>query len=226
MNSLNHPNILKTCGLFLGSEEIEPSILLEYCSMDLDNAIKNKILSKVQLACSVYQIACGMKFIHFRKIIHRDLKPKNILISSDGTIKIGDFGISKLISDDGESMTDGMGTLYFMAPEIDEKNYNEKVDVYSFGVLIYFILSNGEMPKITIKDKFLGKKAEIPKTFTDFSRELIDSCWNFAPEDRPSFENIYNQLKDHTDQLLDFDSSEIIEVKDFIAKHEKMIPHY
>ncbi|KAK8896169.1 spindle assembly checkpoint kinase [Tritrichomonas musculus] len=89
----------------------------------------------------IYQIADGMKYVHLKKIIHRDLKPSNILIGFDGNIRISDFGISKLMTDDEISMTTGVGTQKFKAPElINEIQYNEKVDVYSFGVLVYFIL--------------------------------------------------------------------------------------
>ena len=69
-----------------------------------------------------------MKYVHFKKIVHRDLKPSNIFISSDKTAKIGDFGISKIMSaEDQTQMTGGLGTLFFMAPEVaDEKKYDEK----------------------------------------------------------------------------------------------------
>lgn len=213
MNALNHPNILKSYGFFNGNKEMAASILLEYCPMNLDEAIKKEQLTKVQRACSFYEIASGMKFVHLNKIIHRDIKPSNILISEDGHIKVSDFGISKLFLSDEESLSSGVGSRKFMAPEIiNEEKYNEKVDVYSFGVLIYFIISNGEMPKITITQIGIGKKAPIPNDFTEFAKQLINSCWNFNPEQRPSFEYICAQLDDKADELLDLTQSETYRV--------------
>ena len=108
MNMLNHPNILKAFCIFLGSEEDLPSILLEFCPHNLIFAIINKMMTSNEISFVIYQIAEGMRYIHFNKIIHRDLKPSNILIASDGTIKISDFGISKLMALEQFSMTIGV----------------------------------------------------------------------------------------------------------------------
>lgn len=65
-----------------------------------------------------------------------------------------------------QSLTHGIGTQKYMAPEIiNEEPYDEKVDVYSFGVLVYFIISGGELPNIKIRDVCLGKSADIPSSF-------------------------------------------------------------
>ena len=95
-----------------------PSLLLEYCSMNLEKAIKNKTFTKNQVVFTICQIAEEMKYVHFRIVFHRDLKPTNILIGSDDTIKISDFGISKLMTAEKRSMAKGLGTQKFMAPEI------------------------------------------------------------------------------------------------------------
>ena len=177
--------------MYLSDETTPPSIILEHCLQNIEDAIQKNSFSKQQIIYSIYQIAEGMKYVHFQKVIHRDLKPSNILITDDGTIKIGDFGISKIIEKDSdkESLTTGIGTLFFMAPEIiNEEKYDEKVDVYSFGVLVYFILSGGEMPKIKIRDICCGNKASIPSEFNKFAKDLIESCWNFDPSQRPSFD--------------------------------------
>ena len=95
---MDHQNILKAKGFFMSSKKIPPCILLEYCPLSLQKAIEDKIFSNEELAKIIYQITEGMKYIHFKKVIHRDLKPTNILITSDGTVKICDFGISKLMT--------------------------------------------------------------------------------------------------------------------------------
>ena len=225
MNMLNHPNILKTFGIFLSNKEMDPSILLEFCPTNLTNEIKN--LSRVQLICIIYQIIEGMKYIHFNKIIHRDLKPSNILIADDGTIKISDFGISKLMTEE-QTMTVGKGTYNYMAPEIvnEDDHYNEKVDVYSFGVLMFFILNNGELPKIRLVDISAGKKMQIPPTFNDLASGLINSCWNYEPSDRPSFKEILQKLESENFRLIDLTESESAEVNTFVRQHKEKIPSY
>ena len=229
MNMLDHPNILKTYGIFFSDEKMPPSILLEYCPLNLSDLIQSKSLSKVEIVISIYQIVEGMKYVHFRNVIHRDLKPSNILIAVDEkTIKIGDFGISKLMNAEEQSMTGGVGTQKFMAPEIIDENddYDEKVDVYSFGVLLFFMLSSGNLPKIKMSDKMKGKKAEIPNSFTQFSTKLISSCWNFNSKDRPSFEQILKDLELNNYDLVKLNSSEIAEVRQLINEHKEKIPDY
>lgn len=85
------------------------------------------------------------------------------------------FGISKLITEEKFLMTIGVGTNKFMGPEIiAEEDYNEKVDVYSFGVLVFYTLSGGQLPKIKTPQIFREKKAEIPSSFTEFAKDLIN----------------------------------------------------
>lgn len=162
------------------------------------------------------------------KIIHRDLKPENIMIASDGIIKIGDFGISKLMTTEEQSKTYGIGTQKFMAPEIiDENNdYNEKVDVYSFGVLMFYMLNNGEMPVLKMSDKMTGKKAKIPSGFTDFSRDLINNCWNFQSKDRPSFAEMIDDMEKNNYSIVELSKSELNEIKLLIKQHKEKMPSY
>ena len=228
ISMLSHPNIIKTLGIFLSNEKIPPSMILEYFPMNLETFIENKTFSKQQIVCMIYQIVEAMKYVHFRKVIHRDLKPTNILVDSDGTIKICDFGISKLMSIEEQTLTRGIGTQKFMAPEIinEEEKYDEKVDVYSFGVVAYFMLSGGELPKIKIFDIPKGKKAEIPSSFTDFSKKLIYDCWNLDPKDRPSFAQILERLIKNHFKLADLDDTETENVENFVKQHQSKILKY
>ncbi|KAK8876123.1 hypothetical protein M9Y10_006311 [Tritrichomonas musculus] len=226
MNMMDHPNILKTHGIFLSDETNPPSILLDLCPMNLHKVITEKLFNNAKIVFMIYQIAEGMRYVHFQKVIHRDLKPTNILIESDGTIKICDFGISKLMTA-GEQVTKGIGTQKFMSPEVmNEEDYNEKADVYSFGVIVFFILSGGEMPRISIRDICNGQKAEIPTTFTSFSNDLIDSCWNFKPDERPSFNDICEDIEHHEFNLLELTEQERNEVETLIKQHKEKIPPY
>ena len=228
INLLQHPNIVKAYGIFLSNSTHPPSILLEYLPTNLEKSIEDKKLTHIQIVIIIFQIVEGMKYVHFHKVIHRDLKPTNILIGNDGTVKICDFGISKLMTLEEQSMTRGVGTQKFMAPEIinEEEIYDEKVDVYSFGVLLYYILSGGQLPKIKLGDILKGKKAEIPSTFTSFAKEIINDCWNFKSKDRPSFKTILERMDQNDYKLLNLTNSEIKNVKSFVKQHKTKIPKY
>lgn len=226
LNILDHPNIIKAFGFFTSSAKRPPCIVLEYCAASLDDLISRGGLSNEDLAFIVYQIADGMRYIHSKGVIHRDLKPANILVDTDCVIKISDFGISKLMSVEEQTMTLGAGTQKFMAPEIinEDDHYNEKVDVYSFGVLLFFILSGGEFPKIKMFDIPLGKKAPIPETFTELAKGLIDECWNLVPADRPSFEDIVSVLVENHFEVTPLDENEKKNVESRVKAHQAKIP--
>lgn len=210
-------------------DKTTPSIVvLEHCTQNIGTAINNKSLSGPQIVSSIYQIAEGMKYVHFHKIIHRDLKPSNILIADDNVIKICDFGISKLMTAEEQTKTRGIGTQKFMAPEIinEDIDYNEKVDVYSFGVLVFFILNNGDLSTIKIGDIFKGKKIKIPDEFAPFAKQLISNCWKLNPEKRPSFKNILESMKINQYQLVPLLNKEIKQVCMLVKQHKAKIPYY
>ena len=223
LNQLTHPNIVKVFGFFYGNSNHGPSILLELCSSNLVDEMANKNLTKVQIVCIVYQIVEGMKFVHLKGIIHRDLKPHNILLNKNGCAKIADFGIAKIVS--LETQTSFVGTQKFMAPELlnEVEKYDNKVDVYSFGVLLYWILNNGEMPKITLIQMGTGKMAKIPDSVNKFATKLIQDCWSFDPKQRPSFESISNTLRSNKFKILDLSDSEVKQVESFVKKNDEEI---
>ena len=79
-----------------------------------------------------------MKYIHDLKILHRDLKTSNIFLTSNGQIKIGDFGISKILQETNENAQTTVGTPYYLSPEIcQNKPYSYKSDVWSLGCILY-----------------------------------------------------------------------------------------
>ncbi|OHT08719.1 hypothetical protein TRFO_04803 [Tritrichomonas foetus] len=156
MSKISHPNIVKTYGICYGDENHQPSILLEYCPSNLKKM--NKKLNNEEKTRIIYEICSGMKYIHQCGLIHRDLKPENILLDHEKHVKICDFGISTLSSEN--THTSFIGTPVYMSPEQhnNDTHYTNKVDVYSFGILLLFMLTNGQMPHIPIIDIIQGKK--------------------------------------------------------------------
>jgi hypothetical protein len=86
-------------------------------------------------------IARAIAYLHDHGIVHRDLKPGNVFLEN-GTVKVGDYGLSKAIScSQRTAQTQSVGTVHYMAPEISTGNYNKQIDVYAAGIILYEMLS-------------------------------------------------------------------------------------
>ena len=123
-------------------------------------------MNAVQLVRSwAIELAQALAFLHQCKppIIHRDLKPENILLADNGSIKLADFGLSKICQNKGRGqyqMTGETGTLQYMAPEvIRSEQYDSSVDLYSFALVLWFLI-HGETPLNDTRPQDLYKAAD------------------------------------------------------------------
>mmetsp|Transcript_16105 Transcript_16105/g.25754 ORF Transcript_16105/g.25754 Transcript_16105/m.25754 type:complete len:241 (+) Transcript_16105:679-1401(+) len=126
-------------------------ILMEYMfSGNLTQKMRNKKLRLEEALDIAISIGQAVAYLHGNRppIIHRDLKPDNIMFGSGGQAKLGDFGLARIRAskkmDRGYKMTGRTGTLRYMAPEvlIEPVEYDEKVDVYSLGLITYFVVTS------------------------------------------------------------------------------------
>jgi mitogen-activated protein kinase 15 len=112
---------------------------------DLHNVISEGILKDVHMRFIVYQLAKALKYLHSAAIIHRDLKPSNILVNSNCTIKLCDFGLVRSLqpNDNNPALTEGVATRWYRAPEVllGSKSYSTPADIWSFGCIIYEIIA-------------------------------------------------------------------------------------
>ena len=103
-----------------------------------EKAKYNKYFDENQLLDWLTQIGLGLKHIHDRKVIHRDLKPGNVFLSKTGFIKLGDFGIARVLSNTIEKAQTMVGTPYYIAPEtVKGRPYSYKVDIWSLGIIMH-----------------------------------------------------------------------------------------
>ncbi|KAH0790738.1 TKL family protein kinase [Histomonas meleagridis] len=173
-------------------------------------------------------VAYGMASLHALSIIHRDLKSLNILLDGNCLPKIIDFGISRFHGEQGELVTVTIGTPHWMAPEMfDSSHYDNKVDVYSFAILLWEMLT-GETPfeGMTAFQIMLGvtqnnQRPPIPEDTPDGLRTLIENCWESNPKDRPTFVEIFQTFANHEAEFADTDQSKVDALVGFIQQDEQ-----
>jgi serine/threonine protein kinase len=206
MTHLRHPNIVLLMGACT-----EPGNLMIITEMmpkgDVSSIIHNSnsklsLLKKLHMAKDVAQ---GMNWLHCSNppIIHRDVKPTNLLVDDNWNVKICDFGLST-ISRDNAVKDNGMapGTPLWMSPEVLQgKDLNEKVDIYSYGIVLWEMLT-GEEP-FTDHDSYNAfvqavciekERPPIPEDMHASLSNLLELCWHATPEMRPTFETIIGML--------------------------------
>ena len=134
--------------------------------------------------------------MHDRKILHRDLKTQNIFLTSKGEIKIGDFGIARVLQSTYDYAQTAIGTPYYLSPEIcQEKPYNQKSDIWSLGCILYEIITlkhafDATSMKALVFKILRGTYPEIPKMYSQELRDLIAEMLTKEPEKRPSIKKI------------------------------------
>lgn len=200
LRRLNHPNIVQ----FKGVSTQAPCfcIIMEYCPYGsvYDHLKDGKPIPPKLLMDWTKQIATAMSYLHQHKIIHRDLKSPNILIGSSECIKISDFGTSREWNNMSTRMSFA-GTVAWMAPEvIRNEPCSEKVDVWSFGVVLWELLTC-EMPYSDVDSSAIiwgvGSNSlhlPIPQTCPDGFKLLVKQCLSAKPRNRPSFRHILMHL--------------------------------
>ena len=143
LKKIDHKNIIKIFEFYIDDNNYY--LVTEYCKGGELFALLIKIkLTEIQIAYIMFQLFSAINYCHKMKIIHRDLKPENILITQNNKgfirIKICDFGTSQIFRK-GEVQYSIVGSLLYMAPEIIEKKYNFKCDLWSCGVIMYLLLT-------------------------------------------------------------------------------------
>jgi len=149
-------------------------------------------------------VAEALAYLHPR-VVHRDLKAQNVLLDAAGRAKVCDFGIAKFKDRTFVSTVNGQaGTPAYMAPELfDGGQVTEKVDVYSFGILLWEMLT-GRVPWSDVPSPMqviyyvgvLGQRPPMPEACHPGLQQLIQSCWAESPGQRPIFSEILARLRE------------------------------
>jgi len=162
------------------------------------NMLESKPISLRKIIRFALDIARGMEYVHAQGIIHRDLKPENVLVDKNCRLKIADFGIA-CVASKCDSLR---GTYRWMAPEmIKGKCYGRKVDVYSFGLILWELVSGtlpfADMNPVQVAVAVIDKNSRpvIPTHCPHGLRDLINQCWALKPQKRLEFCQIVRVLE-------------------------------
>jgi len=208
LQELKNTNIVKYCDKYYLYRIIDQSkkkiyIIMEYCkggdmAQIIRKCIKECTYIQESMIWKIFsQILQAINICHTRKqgkILHRDIKPGNIFLDSYNNAKLGDFGLSKILSIGNCFAQSHVGTPYYMSPElIKENKYNEKCDIWSLGCLIYEMAAlkppfEASTHLLLAKKITLGKFERIPIRYSEDLQSIIEKMLKINQNERPSAE--------------------------------------
>ncbi|VDD89717.1 unnamed protein product [Enterobius vermicularis] len=212
LRELRHPNIVALEVVIMEEEKLY--LIFEFLSMDLKKFLDG-IPPGVMMSCYtqksyLYQILQAMYFCHRRRILHRDLKPQNLLVNSNGIIKLADFGLARAIGIPVRVYTHEIVTLWYRAPEIllGSQRYSMPVDIWSIGCIF---------AEMALKKPLFQGDSEIDELFRIFRilTTPTEELWagvTTLPDYKPSFPQwTVNQLEDRVRDYMNPDAIDLLQ---------------
>ncbi|XP_054617950.1 serine/threonine-protein kinase Nek2 [Dunckerocampus dactyliophorus] len=207
LRELKHPNIVRYYDRIIDRTNTTLYIVMEYCQGgDLASLIARCIrerhyLEETFILRVMAQLMLALKECHKRSdgrptVLHRDLKPANIFLDVKQNVKLGDFGLARILNHDTSFAKTFVGTPYYMSPEqMNQMSYNEKSDIWSLGCLLYelcalsppFTACNQKELAVKIRE---GKFSRIPFRYSEELNTLLKRMLNLKDYLRPSVESI------------------------------------
>ncbi|XP_054642551.1 serine/threonine-protein kinase Nek5-like isoform X3 [Dunckerocampus dactyliophorus] len=199
LSSMEHSNIVSFLRSF--QENGSVYIVMEYCDggdlMMKINTQRGVFFAEQQVLDWFVQICLGLKHIHDRKILHRDIKSQNIFLTEQGKkVKLGDFGIARMLNNTMELARTCVGTPHYLSPEICESRpYNNKTDIWSLGCVLYELCTlrhpfEGSSLRQLVSKICRGRYNPVASRYSYDLRLLITQLFKVNPRDRPSVTSI------------------------------------
>jgi len=193
MRTLRHPSII--CVKTMLEHGLCQFIVMELCEDSVDSRVRNKgAFTEEQTRNLCMQMFQGINYLHWKRVVHRDIKPDNLLLLKDGTnLKITDFNSAKQVGvGAGSQMLTDRGTREYAAPELRfGRIWNERIDVWSSGLSVYFMLQ-GDLPfniqhAAVAKELVAGRLPEIRWSgVSSVFKNLLLQCLTIDFYDRPA----------------------------------------
>eukprot|EP01062_Namystynia_karyoxenos_P040538 TRINITY_DN29555_c0_g1_i1.p1 TRINITY_DN29555_c0_g1~~TRINITY_DN29555_c0_g1_i1.p1 ORF type:complete len:879 (+),score=228.04 TRINITY_DN29555_c0_g1_i1:193-2829(+) len=194
LERLDHPNIIRYVESFEASACLH--IITEFASRgDLHTLIEKrqgKRFREDEALDLFVQICLALKYLHELHILHRDIKTSNIFLTSQNVIKLGDFGIAKVLTHTMQCARTAVGTPYYMSPELcQERPYNNRSDVWALGCVLYELATlrhafEANSIKALVAEILRGRYRPLPPEYSKQLRELVQSMLMRDPLRRPS----------------------------------------
>ncbi|XP_072164685.1 serine/threonine-protein kinase Nek2-like [Diadema setosum] len=206
LRELKHERIVRYYDRIVDRSTSTIYIIMEYCEGgDLGSLISKckrdrKLLEESFIWKILQQLTVALQECHRRgkgrAILHRDLKPANVFLDANHNVKLGDFGLARVLHHDNSFAKTFVGTPYYMSPEqMHRQSYNDKSDIWSLGCLIYelsslsppFTAANQAALAVKIKD---GRFRRLPAEFSDELNDIVSSMLRVKPTLRPSIDEL------------------------------------
>nr|XP_046228936.1 tyrosine-protein kinase SRK2 [Scatophagus argus] len=191
--------------IYIITELMSNGSLLDYLQNDKGNTLR--ISDQTEMAA---QVAAGMAFLELQNYIHRDLAARNVLVGENNTCKVADFGLARVFMKENENVYEAKeGTKFpvkWTAPEaIHDSRFSIKSDIWSFGILLYEIITFGQTPypgmsNNQVVQKILqGYRMPCPPNCPKVMYNIMLDCWRENEQERPTFETLQWKLEDFFD---------------------------
>ncbi|KAL5970308.1 Tyrosine-protein kinase Lyn [Taenia solium] len=210
MHILSHPRIVRFLGFCCDAPDGRAFIITEYMPngalLDYLHTAAGRSLTYQHLISIIDQVVKAMVYLEVVRVVHRDLRAANVLVDADGSVKVADFGLTKIF-DLAQNFTEGAFSFRWTAPEamVDGYEPNIKADVWSFGVLMFEVLTYGKLPfegyGCSQLQNFLWAGGRLPSPRSlgfqceDLVYDIMKSCWELRPEMRPSFQILSHNIE-------------------------------
>ncbi|EAN92613.1 putative Mitogen-activated kinase kinase kinase [Trypanosoma cruzi] len=210
--SCGHPNIVQFLDYYHDGQFMM-YIVMEYCEggdlARLEEQMQFRVFHQPErfVASILIQMLVGLYYLHVdQHTLHRDIKPQNVFLCSDGTIRIGDFGVSTVLNQYGCRAKAVCGSPFYMAPELcEEKAYDGKADLWSLGVMMYELMvlerpfNAKSIPALT-RQIIHGEFSPIPREL-HYSAQLVEMVESFlqtSPTARPTLRRVLRSSYVHS----------------------------
>jgi len=225
LQELKHPNIIELIDVF--SNKTNLNLVLEFLDSDLEKIIKeyDGVFSVADIKSWMLMTLRGLYHCHRSFVLHRDLKPNNLLISSNGQLKIGDFGLSRDYGDPSEVMTSQVVTRWYRAPELlfGAKQYGYGVDMWSVGCIFAelmlrtpYLPGESDMEQLDIIFRALGTPTE--ETWPGVKSLPVPSSFEFPIYPKTPWGKLFtaagNDALDLLEKMLTYNPSKRISAQD------------